>query len=142
MFTLWHAFKHGHVDRQTLVRKPTIIRSRMSRCLKLYASSSEPHEAKTAKDLLKHWHGLFAFLAYEGVEPATNAAERGLRPAVIWRKICFGHESDDGDLLSARSLTAERTCILRSKNAFQFPVSSIGAYRKNLSAPSLLPAYR
>lgn len=142
LFALWHAFRRGHVDRHTLVRKSVIIRGRMSRCLKLYASSSDPDVVKTAKTLLKHWHGLFTFLEYDGVEPTNNAAERGLRPAVMWRKICFGNQSDDGELLTARLLTAERSCILQSKNAFQFLVSSIDAYRKNLSAPSLLPASR
>jgi transposase len=142
MFALWHAFKRGHVNRQTLVRKSIIIRSRMSRCLKLYATSSDPDVAKAAGSLLKHWHGLFTFLEHEGVEPTNNAAERGLRPAVMWRKICFGNQSDDGELLTARLLTAERSCILQGRNAFQFLVSSIDAYRKKLSAPSLLPASR
>jgi transposase len=138
MFALWHAFKRGHVNRQTLVRKSTIIRSRMSRCLKLYGTSSDKDVAKAARSLLKHWHGLFTFLEHEGVEPTNNAAERGLRPAVMWRKICFGNQSDDGELLTARLLTAERSCILQGKNAFQFLVSSIDAYRNHLSAPSLV----
>jgi transposase len=140
MFALWHVFKRGHVDRHTLVRKSVIIRSRMSRCLQLYCASSDRDVAKTAKSLLKNWHGLFTFLEYDGVEPTNNAAERGLRPAVMWRKICFGNQSDDGELLTARLLTTERSCILQGKNAFQFLVSSIEAYRKNLSAPSLFPA--
>ena len=114
----------------------------MSRCLKLYCMSADPDVAKTAKSLLKHWHDLFTFLEHEGVEPTNNTAERGLRPAVQWRKICFGNQSEDGELLTARLLTAERSCILQSNNAFQFLVSSIDAYRKNLAAPSLLPASR
>jgi transposase len=130
------------VNRQTLVRKSIIIRSRMSRCLKLYGTSYDKDVAKAARSLLKHWHGLFTFLEHEGVEPTNNTAERGLRPAVQWRKVCFGNQSEDGELLTARLLTAERSCILQGKNAFQFLVSSIDAFRKNLSAPSLLIASR
>lgn len=142
MFALWHAFKRGHVDRHTLVRKSVIIRSRMSRCLQLYCTTADPDVAKTAKSLLKHWHCLFTFLEYDGVEPTNNAAERGLRPAVMWRKISFGNQSDDGELLTARLLTVERSCVLQSKNAFQFLVESIIAYRQTHPGPSLLPLSR
>jgi transposase len=142
MFALWHAFKDGDLDRQTLVRKSVPIRSRMSRCLQLYRTSSDPDVAKAANSLLKHWDGLFTFLEYEGVEPTNNSAERGARPAVQWRKICFGNQSDEGELLTARLLTAERSCILQGRNAFQFLVDSITAYRHGLPAPSLLQPSR
>jgi transposase len=142
MFALWYAFKREHVDRQTLVRKSIIIRGRMSRCLKLYCASSDRDVAKAAKSLLKHWHGLFTFLEIEGVEPTNNAAETGLRPAVMWRKICFGNHSEDGELLTARLLTAERSCILQGRNAFKFLVESINAYRQNVPGPPLLAASR
>jgi hypothetical protein len=49
MFALWHAFKRGHVDRQTLVRKSIIIRGRMSRCLQLYGASSDCDVARKGR---------------------------------------------------------------------------------------------
>jgi transposase len=76
MFGLWHAFKDGHLDRETLVRKSVPIRSRMSKCLQQYRTSSDSDVRKAAKSLLKHWNGLFTFLEYEGVEPTNNSAER------------------------------------------------------------------
>lgn len=127
-----------YLDRRTLVRKSVPIRSRMSRCLQLYRTSSDADVAKAAKSLLKHWDGLFTFLEYEGVEPTNNSAERGARPAVQWRKICFGNRSDDGELLTARLLTAEKSCILQGRNAFQFLLDSLTAYRQHLPGPSLL----
>jgi transposase len=138
MFALWHAFKKGHLDRQTLVRKSVPIRSRMSRCLQIYRTSSDHHVAKAAKSLLKHWDGLFTFLEHEGVEPTNNSAERAVRPAVQWRKISFGNQSEQGEILTARLLTAERSCILQGRNAFQFLVDSVIAYRKDLPGPSLV----
>ena len=138
MFALWHAFKDGHLDRITLVRKSVPIRSRMSKCLQQYCTCSDPDVQKTAKSLLRHWNGLFTFLEYEGVEPTNNSAERGERPAVQWRKICFGNQSDDGELLTARLLTAERSCILQGKNPFQFLLDSVVAYRSGLPGPALV----
>lgn len=137
MFALWHAFKDGHLDRRTLIRKSVPIRSRMSRCLQIYCVSSDYDVRKAAKSLIRHWDGLFTFLEYEGVEPTNNSAERGARPAVQWRKICFGNQSDDGELLTARLLTVERSCVLQGRNAFQFLVESITAYREGLPGPSL-----
>jgi transposase len=142
MFALWHAFKDRNLDRHLLVRKSVPIRSRMSRCLQIHCSSSDFDVAKAAKSLLKHWHGLFTFLEREGVEPTNNSAERGLRPAVQWRKICFGNQSEEGELLTARLLTAERSCIRQGRNAFHFLVDSINAYRCSLPGPTLLPHSR
>ena len=138
MFALWHAFKDGHLDRQILVQKSVPIRSRMSRCLQLYSNSSDYHVAKAAKSLLKHWDGLFTFLEHEGVEPTNNAAERAIRPAVQWLKISFGNQSAEGELLTARLLTVERSCILQRKSPFQFLVDAVTAYRKGAPSPSLV----
>jgi transposase len=93
----------------------------------MYCTNSDFDVAKTAKSLLKHWHGLFTFLEREGVEPTNNAAERGIRPAVQWRKICFGNQSEEGELLTARLLTAERSFIRQGRNAFlTFQVRDMG----------------
>jgi transposase len=138
MFALWHAFKRGDLDRQTLVLKSVPVRARMHRCLQHYEHSSDYDVSKACKSLLKHWHGLFTFLEYEGVEPTNNSAERGGRPAVQWRKICFGNQSDDGELLTARLLTAERSCILQGRNPFQYLLESVVAYRRGLPGPALI----
>jgi len=135
MFALWHAFKDGHLDRETLVLRSIPIRSRMSKCLQQYCASSDYDVRKAAKSLMKHWNGLFTFLQYEGVEPTNNSAERGIRPAVQWRKNCFGNQSDDGELLTARLLTAERSCTLQGRNPFQFLRESIVAYRRGSPGP-------
>ena len=138
MFGLWHAFKEGLVDRHTLVLKSVPIRARMSKCLQTYELSGDPDVARTTRGLLKHWNHLFTFLEHEEVEPTNNSAERGIRPAVQWRKICFGNQSKDGQVLTARLLTATRTCFLQNKNPFEFLVDSITAHRLGLPKPSLL----
>jgi len=142
MFALWHAFKRGDLDRQALVLKSVPIRARMHRCLQRYVDSSDYDVSKAAKSVLKHWDGLFTFLEVEGVEPTNNSAERALRPAVQWRKICFGNQSEDGQTLTSRLLTVTRTCILQNRNPFDFLVKSIVAYRRELPGPSLLSPSR
>ena len=90
------------------------------------------------QELAEALHGLFTFLEYQGVEPTNNSAERGGRPAVQWRKICFGNQSHDGELLTARLLTAERSCALQGRNPFKFLLESVTAHRNGLPAPSLV----
>jgi transposase len=43
-----------------------------------------------AKNLLKLWPALRTFADVPDVEPTNNAAERGLRAAVIYRKLSLG----------------------------------------------------
>lgn len=138
LFALWHASKDGQVDRRTLVTKSVPIRARISNCLQTYELSSDPDVARSARGLLKHWNHLFTFLDHEGVGPTNNSAERGIRPAVQWRKICFGNQSENGEALTARLLTVTRTCIMQQKNAFDFLVQSISAHREGLAHPSLV----
>jgi transposase len=65
----------------------------MSRCLSTYEGGADKDVARQAKSLLKHWDHPFTFLEQEGVEPTNNSAEQGIRPAVMWRKSCFGIQS-------------------------------------------------
>lgn len=142
MFGFWYALRDEQLDRKSLVHKSVPIRARLNRCLQIYQHSSDREVRTLAKGLLKAWPHLFTFLEYAGVEPTNNSAERGIRPAVQWRKICFGNRSEKGELLTARLLTATRTCILQQRNPFEFIVDSINAHRKKLSPPSLLTVPR
>jgi transposase len=142
MFALWHAFIDERLDRKTLVLKSVPIRARMNRCLQYYLTSEDYDVRQTAKSLLKHWDGLFTFLEQDRVEPTNNLAERALRPAVQWRKICFGNQSEEGEALTARLLTITRTCKLKQKNSLDLLANSIIAYRNGLPAPSLVCASR
>ena len=74
----------------------------------------------------------------QGVEPTNNIAERGIRPAVQWRKICFGNRSDNGATLTSRLLTVTRTCWLQKRNPLEFLVDTVTAHRSGQTAPSLI----
>ncbi len=45
-----------------------------------------------ARNLLKAWPALWTFARHPGVEPTNNHAERALRGAVIYRKLCLGSQ--------------------------------------------------
>lgn len=138
LIAVWYRFKAGHISRAELIKKTKSIKNAMKRCLKQYMHSEERCVQTLANNLLKRFHDLFTFIFYEGVEPTNNIAERGIRPAVQWRKICFGNRSDNGAVLTSRLLTVTRTCWLQKRNPLEFLVAAITAHRSGQAAPSLI----
>lgn len=138
LMALWYHFKEGYLNRSQLIEKSKHIRYKIKRCLQAGQDSEQRSVRVFATNLLKLDKHLFTFIFHEGVDPTNNFSERGIRPAVQWRKICFGNRSDTGAVLTSRLLTATRTCWLKKRNALEFLVSTIIAYRKSFPAPSLL----
>lgn len=85
---------------------------------------------KFARRLLKEIDSLWVFLEVSGVEPTNNAAERGLRFAVIWRKRTQGTRCEKGDRWTERILTLRQTARLRKKSCFCILVDAMSAFFK------------
>jgi transposase len=138
LMAMWYQFKGGTLSRAELIKKTRRIRDGTKECLKEYENSEEKCVKCLARNLLKRFDHLFTFIFHERVEPTNNSAERGIRPAVQWRKICFGNRSDKGAVITSRLLTVTRTCWLQKRNPLEFLVDAIAAYRTDKEAPSLL----
>ena len=120
IFTYWHAYPDSGCSRSQLWLATALIRGRIKRYCNHYLDSNDPLVRTRAKRTLQNWDYLFTFLAHEGVEPTNNAAERAIRPAVQWRKICFGSQSATGERFTERLLTVVRTCQMHGVNSFEF----------------------
>jgi len=138
LMAIWYRFKSGNISRPELIKKTRRVRNAIKRCLKEHLRSEERCVQNLAGKLYKRFDHLFTFIFHEGVEPTNNMAERGIRPAVQWRKICFGNRSDNGAVLTSRLLTVTRTCWLQKRNPLEFLVSAITAHRSGQAAPSLI----
>lgn len=90
--------------------------------------------------LIRHNPSLWLFLDRKGAEPTNNVAERGLRPAVLWRKRSFGTASPKGSRFAERILTAIATLRASGANVLQFLVSTCIASLLGQRHPSLLRA--
>ncbi len=75
----------------------------------------------------------------EGVEPTNNAAERAIRPAVIWRRTSFGSQTQTGSAFVARMLTVVTTLKSQRRNVLDFITAATSAARLDKPTPSLLP---
>lgn len=138
IFSCWHAFREGVINRQELLNATALMRARMKRYCITYQNSPDAQVRTRAKRTLKNWPHLFTFLTHEGVEPTNNAAEQAVRPAVQWRKLCFGNQSEAGERFTERILTVTRTCQLQGKNPFHFLSDLMEAAFKGSPRPSLL----
>ena len=138
LMAIWYRFKSGNISRPELIKKTRRVRNAIKRCLKEHLRSEERCVQNLAGKLYKRFDHLFTFIFHEGVEPTNNMAERGIRPAVQWRKICFGNRSDNGAVLTSRLLTVTRTCWLQKRNPLDFLVAAITAHRSGQAAPSLI----
>ena len=127
------------MTRDELLRQSKPIRQRVGELLE-QCSYTDPilKIARFCKNLLQHFNALWTFLFVEQVEPTNNHAERCLRPAVTWRKKYFGTRSEYGSEFVARATSIRMTCLLQSKNAFQFICVLLESYFSNTTAPSLV----
>jgi transposase len=74
----------------------TPLRREVERLLETGSRSSVPKTAGTCQDILKRREALWTFGQVAGVEPTNNAAERAIRPGVLWRKGSFRTQSEAG----------------------------------------------
>jgi hypothetical protein len=88
-------------------------------------------------DLLKVWPALWTFVEAEGVEPTNNAAERGLRHAVIYRRLSQGSRSEQGKRTTERLLSAAITCRLQRRSLFAYLTEVAAASIRGQPAPAL-----
>ena len=140
LFSYWHAFlETENVTREELWLATALIRGRMKRLCNHYVASEDASVRTRAKRFLKIWEYLFVFLLHDGVEPTNNVAERALRPAVQWRKICFGSKSEKGERFTERILTITRTCRMQGRNPFEYLADLVTTSFGNKPSPSLLP---
>jgi transposase len=90
-----------------------------------------------AKNLLKRWPALWTFTHSDGVEPTNNHAERGLRGAVIYRKLSLGSQSEQGERTIERLLSASVSCRLQRRSLFAYLTDVLNARTRGDPIPAL-----
>ena len=139
VFERWRKFREGSLDREALKREMSPIQASFRRLVERGAKSSNKQVAGLSRNLLKLWSSLWTFLE-EPVEVTNNTAERALRKAVLWRKGCFGNQSEAGLRYAERILSISATCQQQQVHPLDFVALSIAALRSGKPAPKLLRA--
>jgi len=140
MFTWWHRVREGTLTRSTFRSYMTPLRREVERLLVAGSRSGVPKTAGTCHDILKRREALWTFVQVEGVEPTNNAAERSIRPGVLWRKGSFGTQSAEGSRFVESMMTVVTTWKQQQRNVLEFLTAACEAALRGEAAPSLLPA--
>jgi len=139
LFAAWHRYQAGELTWAEMQWELVPVRTRLGRLLRLGASCGDPKAEALCCNLLKLWPALLTFVIVPGAEPTNNRAERALRGAVLWRKGCFGNQSENGSRFTERILTTVATLRQQDRNIVEYVVAAIQAHRTGQLAPSLLP---
>lgn len=138
VFAAWHEFTDAGRDRARLIATIAPLRDEIHTLITHGKDHFSWQAQSFCVDLSTLEPALWTFVTTDGVEPTNNAAERALRPAVLWRKGCFGADSDDGNVFVARILTVRETCRQQQRHLLTFLTDAIGAYRLGLAPPPLI----
>jgi transposase len=139
LFTAWDDF-HRDGDRARLIERVAPLKPELKALLERYAGKSAKYKRTRglARNLLKVWPALWTFSEIERVEPTNNRAERGLRGAVIYRKLSLGSQSETGERTIERLLSASQTCRLQRRSLFAYLADVLTATARGDPAPSLV----
>jgi transposase len=141
MFTWWHRVRDGTLKRSTFRSYMSPLRREVERLLEMGSRSGVPKTAGTCQDILKRREALWTFVQVAGVEPTNNAAERSIRPGVLWRKGSFGTQSAAGSRFVESMMTVVSTLKQQQRNVLAYLSTACEAALQGVPAPSLLPAY-
>jgi transposase len=139
VFAGWHRFRAGEIDRPALLGILAPRQAEMAQVLEEAIAGTDAKAAGVCWELRKLWPALWTFAVVAGVEPTNNAAERALRPAVLWRKGSFGTHSAAGSRFVERMLTVTASCRQQSRPVLEVLRAALGATQSGTTPPSLLP---
>ena len=138
LFAAWDAYQKDG-DRARLQTRIGPLQDRL-RALLEHAARKSPrtkYHREFARNLLKRWPALWTFTHTPAVEPTNNHAERGLRGAVIYRKLSLGTQSEHGERTVERLLSASVTCRLRKQSLFTYLTEVLTAHARGDPVPAL-----
>jgi transposase len=138
LFATWHEYRQDG-DRARLHERIGSLQHDLRALLEQAArkSAKTKYHRRFASNLLKHWPALWTFTEIDGVEPTNNTAERGLRGAVIYRKLSLGSQSEQGERTIERLLSASLTCRLQHRSLFAYLTHVLTANTRGDPIPTL-----
>jgi transposase len=138
LFDAWEQFQHDG-KRAALQARIAPLQTKLRAELEHASrkSTKTKYHRQFARNLLKRWPALWTFSHTNGVEPTNNHAERGLRGAVIYRKLSLGTQSERGERSIERLLSASITCRLRTQSLFAYLTEVITAHARGDPIPAL-----
>jgi len=138
MFQYWHGLREGVLTREEFIRWMGPLQLQFEATLARAAAAGLRRLSGSCTDILGHRDALWTFVTHEGVEPTNNHAERELRPFVLWRRRCFGSQSDRGERFAERVMTVVQSLRKQGRDVLDFLVESVRALATGAQPPALV----
>ena len=139
MFPWWHRVRDGTWAPPTFASSMWPVRQAVERRLEAGQTCGVPKTEGTCRELRKLRQALWTFVRHEAVEPTNNAAERAIRPGVLWRKGSFGTQSPEGSRLVEAMMTVVATLTQPHRHVLDYVTAACAATLGGEPAPSWLP---
>jgi transposase len=139
MFHWWHRVRDGTLSHASVASYMQPIRREVERWLDAGQTCGVPKTEGTCREILQLRPGLWTFVRHAGVEPTNNAAERAIRPGVLWRKGSFGTQSPAGSRFVEAMMTVVATLKPQHRHVLDYVAAACEAVLRGEPAPSLLP---
>jgi transposase len=139
LFDAWHGARDDPAARARLPQTMLPIQEAFRTLLATGQTSPSTKASGLCHALLALWPALWTFTTVPGVEPTNNAAERAIRPAVLWRKQSLGTKTEAGNRFVARILSVAATCQQQQRPFLDYLTAACSAQQHGLPTPSLLP---
>jgi transposase len=141
IFALWYRVRDGTLSRARFQAAMRPHRRRVEAWLRRKAACRHAKTVATCREILALAPALWTFVDVPGVEPTNNAADRPLRPAVLWRRKSLGPHSAAVSRFAGRMLTVAATLKAQQRNIVDDVTQAcVAALHGGPPAPSLLPA--
>jgi transposase len=139
MFHWWHRVREGTLAHASFASYMRPIRREVERLFEAGQTCGVPKTEAPCRDILKRRQALWTFVRHEGVGPTNNAAERAIRPGVLWRKGSCGTHSLAGSQFVEAMMTVVATLKQQHRNVLDYLTAACEATLYGKTAPSLLP---
>jgi transposase len=140
MLHWWHRVRDGTLSRSSFRSSMSPVRREVEQLLEAGSTGGVPKTAGLCRAILKLRQALGTFVQGDDVEPTNNAAERALRPGVLWRKGSCGTQSAAGSRFVESMMTVVTTLKQQQRNVLEYLTEACEAALRGDAAPSLLPA--
>jgi transposase len=139
MFHWWHRVRDSTLTHASFRTYMQPVRREVERLLEVGQSCGVPKTEGTCREIFKLRQALWTCVRHEGVEPTNNAAERAIRPGVLWRKGSFGTQSAKGSRFVEAMMTVVATLKQQHCHVLDYLTTTCQAALCGEPAPSLLP---
>ncbi|MBI1184854.1 IS66 family transposase [bacterium] len=133
----WRQLKDGTISRREFQNELPRHREMIYKWLHFGTHCDHRRTRISCQKILAQYETLFVFTRYPNVDPTNNVCERALRHPVIWRKLCYGNDSDAGITYVERILSVLATCRHQNLNPYDFLQRLVQADRRALPLPAL-----